>query len=129
MAANTNPIHPGVPVNPPATIVNADSTNKKTIMTAGENGTRLDSLHICSDDTSSANLNFYLTVGGMDHFIGQVAVPAGSGAGSTPWQEGLATLNGNAAMVLAAGTTLKVSAAVAVTAAKTVTVIAFGGDF
>lgn len=129
MAANTNPIHPGVPVNPPVTIANSDSTNKKTVLTAGANGTRLDSLHICSDDTSATTLNFYLTVGGTDYFIGQVSVPAGAGAGSTVWQEGLATLNNGSAIALAAGTILKVSAAVAVTAAKTVTAIAFGGDF
>lgn len=129
MAANTNPIHPLVPQNPAVTVSNADGTTKKTVLIAGANGTRLDSLHICSDDTAQALLNFYLNTGNSDSFIGQVAIPAGSGSGSTAWQEGLATLNNNLSMTLAAGAILKVAASAAVTSTKTVTIVAFGGDF
>ncbi len=128
MSANTSPVFALTPVNPPVTIVNADSTNKKTVMTAGENGTRLDSLHICSDDTAPVNLDFYATVSGVDYFIGRVQIPAGAGYG-LPWQEGLATLNDSLSMVLAAGVVLKVATNAAVTAAKTVTIVAFGGNF
>jgi hypothetical protein len=129
MSANTNPIHPLVPQNPATTVANADGTTKKTVLTAGTNGTRLDSLHICSDDTAQTLLNFYLNAGSSDSFIGQVAIPAGAGSGSTSWQEGLATLNSNLAMALAAGAILKVAANAAVTSGKTVTIVAFAGDY
>ena len=122
------PVFAGTPVNKPVTITNADGTTKKQAVQAGVGGARLDSLHICSDDTAAVNLDFYATVSGVDYFIGRVQIPAGAGY-SLPWQEGLATLNNDLSMSLAAGTLIKAAATAAVTAGKTVTIFPMSGDF
>ena len=124
----TQPLFAGIAVNKPITITNADGTTKKQAVQAGAAGARLDSLHICSDDTAAVNLDFYATVSGVDYFIGRVQIPAGAGYG-LPWQEGLATLNNNLSMSLAAGTLIKAAATAAVTAGKTVTIFPMSGDY
>ena len=124
----TQPLFAGTAVNKPVTITNADGTTKKQAVQAGAIGARLDSLHICSDDTASVNLDFYATVSGVDYFIGRVHIPAGAGY-DLPWQEGLATLNNDLSMSLAAGTLIKAAATSAVTAGKTVTIFPMSGDF
>ncbi|WP_300164282.1 hypothetical protein [Solidesulfovibrio sp.] len=129
MAANTQPIFPGIPRNDPVTLVNADGTTKKSLLTAGANGARVDSLHVATDDTSTAVLGVYLTKSGVDSYLGAVTIPAGAGGTGASPVELLDTINAGNPMVLGAGVSLKVGVAAAVTAGKTLTVVAFAGDF
>lgn len=130
MAANTSPIFPLTPKTSPVTVVNADGTTKKTLITAGANGTKIDAIKILSDDTTTVTLSFYLTKSGTDYLVGTVAVTAGTGVtpGTSP-AEALEYLNDGYALALEAGVIVKVAVAVSVTSGKTVTVVAHAGDF
>ena len=131
MAANKDPIFVLTPISDGITFVNADSTNKKTILTAGAEGTRIDSIIICSDDTSVVNLAFYIGNGSADLYIGNVNMPIGSGYTTVAKVDAISTLKPTYLnfLVLHHGYTLKANAVVVITAAKTVTVTVIGGDF
>ncbi len=128
--ANTSPIFPLTPKTSPATIVNADSTTKKTLFTAGANGSKLDAVKVLSDDTATVTLSFYATKSGTDYLIGTVAISPGTGvtAGTSP-ADALEYINDGYALAIEAGVIIKVTASAAVTSGKTVTVIAHSGDF
>ena len=131
MTANTSPIFELTPINAGVTIVNADSTNLKTIYTAGANGGRIDGILVCSNDTAAVNLAFYINDGAADLYIGNVNIPIGSGYTTVVKVDALATLKPayQSFVQLHAAYILKCNAVAAVTAAKTVTVVAIGGDF
>ena len=132
MAANTDPVFPLTPRTSPVTILTADGTTKKTLVTAGANGSRLDQIRVCSDDTAQVILQFFTSIDGGTTWaiLGEVIVPAGSGTnGSALWVEALDALNAENAMALQAAEVLGVAAKSAVTAAKTVTITARRGDF
>lgn len=132
------PIFPGSIVNGVTTIVNADSTNKKTLVTAGSNGTRVEAISVTSDDTTTRVLQFWITVGGVDYLLGEVSATLGAGSdGATkainalnatdlPW---VRSEGGNPVLYLKSGEVLKVMTKVAVTAAKTIYVRAQGVDY
>lgn len=129
MAVNTAPIYVAAPFTGMQTFNNADGTAKKTLITPGANGFRLDSLHCCLDDTTAAVVSFYATVEGTDYFIGQVSIAAGAGV-SNAWVEALATLNTNMSMVFGnVVTAIKASVATAVATGKTLTIMSLGGNF
>lgn len=131
MTANINPICELVPVNAGVTFVNADATGLKTIYTVGANGGRIDGILISSDDTAAVNLAFYINNGTSDLYIGNVVVPIGSGYTTVVRVDALATLRPlyQNFIQMKAAYILKANAVAAVTAAKTVTVVAIGGDF
>lgn len=134
MAANTKTIYEVLPVNAAVTFVNADGTSKKSILTgqasANAAGTRVDSVMISSDDTANRDLAFYITIGGTDYYIGNVSVPLGSGYTTVIRVEGMNVLSPYLRyLALAPSAILKANMVVAVTAAKTVTVLAMGGDY
>lgn len=128
MAANTAPIFPLTPVCSPVTILPADTTTVKTLLTVGASGARVDSIHITSDDTAAMTVVFYVAIGGANYLLGQTPVPAGSGV-ANPWVEGLDSINAGNVLVLPAAAILKCAVSTTVTTAKTVTLTAFGGDF
>lgn len=131
MTANFKPVFELTPVNAGVTVVNADGTNKKTIYTAGANGGRVDGIIVCSDDTAAVNLAFYIDDGSADLYIGNVNVPIGSGYTTVVKVDAMTTLKpaGQSFIQLKATYKLECNAVAAVTAAKTVTVVAIGGDF
>jgi len=126
---NTKPIFAGTPKNPGVTLTSVDGTSKKPLITAGANGTRVDSLHVATDDTAAANLVVYLSRDGADHYLGTVVIPAGAGGTGASYVELLDYLNAGNPMTLEAGVTLTVGPVAAITVGKTLTVIAWGGDF
>jgi hypothetical protein len=130
MAANTKPIFLLTPKQYPQTFVNADSTGKKTIATAGTNGSKIDGIKVCSDDTATVAISFFLSKGGTDYLIGSLSVSPGTGvtSGASP-AEALEYLNDSYAIALEAGVILKASVGAAVTSGKTVTIVVHGGDF
>jgi hypothetical protein len=130
MAANTSPIFELVPTDACVTIVPADASTLKTVQTAGSNGSRVDSIMISSNDTSAVNLAFYITLGGVDYYIGNVNVPIGAGYTTVTRVDGMTTLAPLLGyLALAPSAILKANAVATVTAAKTVTIVAMGGDY
>ena len=131
MAANTEPIFELIPSNgTPQTFTSADTTNKKTIATGDTDGTRIDSIMCSTDDTTAVNLAFYIEQGGTDYYIGNVNLPAGSGYTTVPRIEAMTSLAPYLGyLVLENGNDLKVNCVATMTAAKTTTVVAMGGDY
>lgn len=134
MAMNTSAVFPHTVNNGVTTIVNADSTNLKTLITADADGTRVRSISITSDDTSDRNVKLWITSGGTDYLLGLIPVVDGAGSNGTdaavdglnptylPW------LKDNC-LIMKTGEVLKVSVAVAVTAGKFIYVRAEAGDY
>lgn len=135
MPANTSPIFPLVVQTSAIAIVNADGTGEKALVTAGANGTRVDTVSITSTDTATVTLTVMLHDGTTSYAAGEIAVPAGSGTnGSTPAAKVLSAeylpwLDASGSLFLKTGWSLRVAAKAAVTSAKTVTLVAFSGDY
>lgn len=119
------------------TLVNADSTNLVTVYdnSAGGHSVRIEALNLCSDDTSTVNIQFYRTVSGTDYLIGTVRAVTLSGTdGAATRINALATIgtiapDGIVVLELPAGGLLKAKSLVAVTAAKTVTIGGWGRTY
>lgn len=144
MAANTIPIFPLAANNSAQAFVNADGTDKKTLFTAGANGSLVRGIAATSDDTADKAVQLYATIGGTDYLIAAVTVPLNAGVtGAVPAVNLLSQgdpatpvcpwayidNNGNRVIWLPAAAVLKAAMQAAVTAAKTVTVTAFGADY
>lgn len=135
MPANTSPIFALTANHTGQTFVNADGTGKKTVFTAGSNGSLLESISAVSDDTALVNLDVWITLGGTDYAVGTRQVPIGGGntvdtatvslldQTKHPW------VRADGSIFLPSGALVKVSPRAAVTAAKTVTVVGHGSDF
>lgn len=135
MAANTSPIFVVVPIlGTPQTFASGDTTAKKTIATGSSSGnaagSRIDSIMVSTDDTTAVNLAFYVTVSAVDYYIGVVNVPIGSGYTTVARVDAMSTLAPIVgALFLPSGVTLKCNCVATMTAAKTTTVVAMGGDY
>lgn len=124
--------------NPDGVILPADTTSKKTIFTAGSNGSILRALFASSTDTSDRAIILYINVGGAgtDRQVCTVSIPLNSGNTTAIYpvdilhSAALASYlaydaNGNRVWYLKPGTTLKVACTSTVTTAKE---IDFVGD-
>ena len=135
MAVTHEAIYPQTPGTAVATIVPADTTAKKTVMTAGENGAKVAFVAVTSDDTSDKTLAVYVNDGVTDGHIGDVVIPDGSGTNGTDKAVSLLNatdlpfLPADLTIPLKAGDVLKIAAKAAVTADKTIYVTAFYGDY
>lgn len=131
MAANTNPIFIESPVcGTPQTFTSADTTTKKTLLTAGADGVRIDSIMCSTDDTAAVNLAFYISISSVDYYIGNVNVPLGSGYTTVARVDAMATLAPILGyLTLPASALLKCNCVAAMTAAKTTSVVPMGGDY
>lgn len=127
MAANTAPIFPLVPRFDAVAILTADGTDKKLLFTSGMNGSRINSIAGCSDDTASVTLKFYVSKddGVTFYYAGSATLAAGAEQEITTAIK-IAALSG---LALPAGCKLYVAAAAAVTADKRVDVTLAGGDY
>lgn len=135
MAANTAPIFVAAINNKGVTFVNADGTTTKDLFVAGANGSRVASIAATTTDTSANIVHLYAYDGTTAYLVGEVTVAAASGTdGATaavnllalsmcPW------LNSDGSITLPSGWKLQASVAAAVTAAKTLTLVALGGDY
>jgi hypothetical protein len=130
MAANTSPIFSLAPFGTGAQFTSTDTTTKKTLYTGGTNGSRIDQINVCTNDTAAVNLQFYLNDGTTDFYLGYVNIPAGSGYPSVAKVDALPTLCPNLGyLVLKSGAILKAACNATMTAAKTTDVCVIGGDF
>lgn len=131
MAANTSPIFQlkPLPVGG-AQFTSADTTTKKTICTGATDGTRIDAIYVCSDDSAAVNLMFYLNDGSTDFYIGNVNIPAGSGYTTVVRVDAMSTLAPSLGYIwLEASKTLKAKCLATMTAAKTMDVVPVGGIY
>lgn len=105
---------PGVRSVPPVhlyeNLVQADGTNFVTLHTVtAEKGIDLGSLRATSTFSSAVTLQFAATLGGVDHILGEVQVPAGAGTnGTTGYVDILDQLNAGLVLSLAPSLVLKV---------------------
>lgn len=125
--------------NPAITLKSADGVAFKSLGIAPvADGSRVKAIHITSDDTSIVVLQFCVTIGAVDYILGEISVPIGSGTngvavavkGLNPTQMPALQTDGIVYWLdLATGSDLKVKPKTAVTAAKTINVLAEVGDF
>lgn len=135
MAANTAAIFQKNVKTSSVSIVNSDSTNKKTLVTAGSEGALIDSVALTSTDTSDVILNVYINNGVTSFRIGQVKLLANAGTNGTVKAQNLFTtldmpyLFTSKGLPLGANQTLEIAANSAVTATKQIDATAFFGDY
>lgn len=144
MATSSTPIFPVVIQNSAMTWVAADATTVKTIVTAGANGTKIESVTIASTDTTLANMQFWLSDGITNYLIGTIPIPATAGFIPTAFSLNIFTAanisyvpylqlpsdsNGNRYLYLKSGWSLKAGTLMPVTTAKTVYATSQSADF
>lgn len=130
MAANTSPIFEKTSAPTGLQFTSADTNTKKTLATGGADGTRIDSISLCSNDTAAIVLNFYLNIGGTDFYIGCVTVAIGAGYTTVLRQDAIPTIAPLLGYLwLGSGHILKCACNATMTAAKTLDVVALGGTY
>lgn len=131
MAANTNPIFEKLPNGAGLQFTSADTTTKKTLITAdATNGSRIDALNISSTDTATVVLNFYVSIGGTDYFRGSVTVVTLTGTAGAATVDAMPTLAATLGYIpLPASAIFKVACNATMTALKTVDIVSSHGDF
>ena len=139
MAVTREPVFVQLPKITPVSFVNADGTAKKTLVTAGTDGTKVLDGTITSTDTAARNVQLWLTRSAVSYLIGTVAVAIAAGSDGTT--NGVRLLDttlipglpldhdGHKFILLQSGDTLQVNMLVAVTATKEVDVVAMSIDF
>lgn len=136
MAVNTKPMFVGKTKGTGTTWTNSDAANtKKTVFTAAATeGSMLTALACTSSDTSDRVFNLYMNDGSTDFLVGSKTAGAGAGTGALGGLNFMAdmaafpflTADG---LLVPYGWSVKLENATQVTAAKTVTFVALGGDF
>lgn len=121
-----------------AKFTSADLANaKKTLITAGANGSKVTSLTITSTDTSDRIANVWLTRSAVSYLLASNMILAGSGSDGVlssvdvmdRWAGMPYDSNGLPYILLESGDTLQVSLTTVVTAAKAVDIAAIGAHF
>jgi hypothetical protein len=127
---NTSPIFELGIIDKGLQFTSADTSTKKSLVTGGADGTRIDSIMCSTNDTAAVNLAFYINDGSTDLYNGKVNLPAGSGYTSIPRVDAMATLSPTLGyLVLPSGYILKVNCVATMTAVKTTDVVAMGGNY
>jgi len=127
MAAN--PVYPSGVAGVHKTIVNGDSTNWVTLYdnSAGSAAVRLEALNLCSDDTSTVNIQIGVEVSSTQFLIGTARAVTLSGTDGAAALINALNVVGNVSpdairvIYIPAGGKLVAKSLVAVTSAKTVT--------
>ena len=113
-----------------AQLLPADTTAWKDVYdnSAGTSPVRIEGLGICSDDTSTVNIQFSMLIGGTNYLIGTVRAVTLSGTdGATAKVQALPTIgvlapDGIYDIWVGAGEKLQAKSLVTVTSAKTVNI-------
>lgn len=139
MAVTATPVFVQTPKITPAKFTNSDSANtKKTVATAGANGSKVVAVNVISSDTSDRTGQLWLTRSATSYLLTSTVVIAGSGndgliSAMSLMQLGLIMLptdnDGQAYLFLESGDTLQVSFTTQVTAAKEIHVVGIFADF
>ena len=120
-------------------VLPADTTTLKTLITAGAQGSRVFSIVVASTDTTTRDLQLWLTRSATNYLIGTVNIPLSAGnINSAPsisilnntQMPGLPLdANGNPYIDLKASDMLAIATTTTVTAAKAINATAVCGDF
>lgn len=140
MAVSHQAVFAQTPKITPASLLNADSANtKKTIHTAGSNGSKVVAVTASSTDTSARIAQLWLTRSATSYLLGSVNIPAGSGTDGVVAAVNLllSTLipglpidnDGQRYLHLESGDTFQVSCTTQVTSAKEVDFLCVAADF
>lgn len=139
MAVTATPIFPQAVKTFTAQILPADTTTKKTLVTGGTNGTKVESLMLASTDTTSRDVQFWMNNGSIDLLLCTISAVLNSGnTNAVPtidvfrhaqWPSLSYDSNGNRILYVASGCILKVACTGTVTAAKEIDIVGCGGDF
>lgn len=133
MSLTATPVFPQTPQMGVQQFLNADASNKKTIITAGVNGTKVLSLTATSTETANARVaQVWLTRSGVSYLLTSVNIPVNSGfdgttasvnlMNDTQWP-GQSFSDGNF-FFLQSGDTLQVSMSTTITAGKEIDIVA-----
>jgi len=129
------PIYPGTIKNAALDIEPGDTTSLQTLVTAGSNGSRINSISVISDDTSDVVLAIWYNDLTTDFLLGSVNIPTLSGTdGSAPAvsllnSTDLPFLGEDLALYLEGSDIIKIAALTTVTTAKKITLVAHYGDY
>lgn len=120
-------------------VLPADTTSLKTLVTAGANGSRVSSIVVSTTDTTTRDLQLWLTRSATSYLIGTVNIPLSAGnVNSAPSINILGNsqipglpldANGNPYIDLKAADVLAIATTTTVTAAKAENAVAVCGDF
>lgn len=140
MAVTSTPIYPQTIKNWAVQILPADTTTIKTLLTGGTDGSVVEFISVHSTDTVARDLLFYLNDGTTNYPLFTVNIPIN--AGNTNAIAAVAPLNqttlwpavpfnnsGNKFIYVASGWSLRVSATVAVSATRAISITAHGGNY
>lgn len=119
------------------TILPADTTAWVDVYdnSAGTANVRIEALNLCSDDTSTVNIQFGRYVGATTYLMGTVRAVTLSGTDGAAARinclstVGTVAADGIPVIEIAAGSKLQAKSLVAVTSAKTVTLTGWGRSF
>lgn len=139
MAVTHQPVFVQTPKIGVASFVNADGTTKKTLVTAGADGSKVVSITATSTDVAARVARIWLTRSATSYLLGALSIPAASGSdgatagvnliNTTIWP-GLPIDNVSQRFIyLESGDTLQISFTVAVTAADEIDVTAIYSNF
>lgn len=140
MSASTSPIFYGTAKTSAVQIANADGTTKKTVLTAGSNGSILLGVQATTTDSAANDVGLYIQIGGSGtaYPIGGKRVAALSGDATTANPSAAVSLLDvgqfpfllpDGSLQLGAGDILQAAVQATVTSAKTVTIVAQYGDY
>lgn len=139
MAVTNTPIFPQALNTGIVQILAADTQTYKTLFTAGVNGSKVEAIFMSSNDTSARDVTLNITRSASNFQISQINIPLTAGfLNSAPSVNIMGNSqvvglprdpNGNPYIYLKSGDTLTINAPVTLTAAKSITAIAMGGDF
>lgn len=117
------------PVVAQVTFVNADGTAAKSLASYLGGPWRVDSIYVTNDDTIDHVVDLFVRVTATNYLLGSANVPAGTGKAGVPAVDVLAASlpSGSAGLALGDGASIQAAMEVAVAAAHTVTLNAFGG--
>lgn len=131
MVANKEPIFVLSPRASGYQFDDGDTTTITTVFTAGAEGSRVDQIQCCTNDTAAINFAFHIKLsGGSDMYIGNVNVPIGSGYTTVAIVDAIATLAPSLGYIpLPANAELRANCVATMTAAKVAYVECLGGDY
>ena len=136
MATNKQPIFLNTVISKNVEIDNADGTALQTIFTAGTDGGSITNLSATTTDTADVLAVISVNDGAQTNIVGEVNVPAGSGTdGASPTVNLLdslalpGVLQNDGSLIVGANAVVSVSAKVAVTATKVLSVSSAGGSY
>jgi len=136
MAANTEPVFIASALNTTAntqignTIVPADTTDKKDVVSGAADGSVIQDLVASTDETEARDITIYLHDGTTSWPLGTVEVGIGATSVSLLNTTDIPSLDkrDDGAILLASGQKLQVASDDTVTADKTIWIVALGGN-